>query len=99
MKAECLLENFDRIAESPGSIAHLRYFILDLAVRGKLVEQDLNDESASELIERIQIRAARNSEGDCARNVTRASSRRNYCSSKQALDRANPRTSASAKIV
>ncbi len=39
MNAEQLLQNFDRIAESPGSIAHLRRFILDLAVRGKLVEQ------------------------------------------------------------
>jgi type I restriction enzyme, S subunit len=55
MKAECLLENFDRIAESPGSIAHLRRFILDLAVRGKLVEQDSNDEPASELLKRIQV--------------------------------------------
>jgi type I restriction enzyme, S subunit len=55
MKAECLLENFDRIAESPGSIAHLRRFILDLAVRGKLVEQDPNDEPASKLLKRIQI--------------------------------------------
>ena len=40
MNSEQLLQNFDRIAESPGSIAQLRRFILDLAVRGKLVEQD-----------------------------------------------------------
>jgi type I restriction enzyme, S subunit len=59
MKAECLLENFDRIAESPGSISHLRRFILDLAVRGKLVEQDPNDEPASELLKRIQVEKAR----------------------------------------
>jgi type I restriction enzyme, S subunit len=55
MNAEQLLQNFDRIAESPGSIAHLRRFILDLAVRGKLVEQDPNDEPASELLNRIQV--------------------------------------------
>jgi type I restriction enzyme, S subunit len=56
MNAEQLLQNFDRIAESPGSIAHLRRFILDLAVRGKLVEQDPNDEPASELLKRIQVK-------------------------------------------
>ena len=50
MNSEQLLQNFDRIAESPGSIAQLRRFILDLAVRGKLVEQDPNDEPASELL-------------------------------------------------
>ncbi len=55
MNAEQLLQNFDRIAESPGSIAHLRRFILDLAVRGKLVEQDPNDEPASELLKQIQV--------------------------------------------
>ena len=59
MNAEQLIQNFDRIAEFPGSIAHLRRFILDLAVRGKLVEQDPNDEPASELIKRIQVEKAR----------------------------------------
>jgi type I restriction enzyme S subunit len=32
-----LLSNFDKIAETPGAIKRLRSFILDLAVRGKLV--------------------------------------------------------------
>jgi hypothetical protein len=31
MNAERLLGNFDRVADAPGSIAHLRRFILDLA--------------------------------------------------------------------
>ena len=35
------------------------YFILDLAVRGKLVEQDPNDEAASELLKRIGVEKAR----------------------------------------
>src|SRR5262249_11872594 len=54
MNAKRLLELFDRLAEAPGAIPPLRRFILDLAVRGKLVEQDPNDEPASALLKRIQ---------------------------------------------
>ncbi len=54
-----LLKNFDRIAEAPDAVSRLRRFILDLAVRGKLVEQDPNDEPASELLKRIQVETAR----------------------------------------
>ena len=46
MNAEQLLTHFDRIADAPDAIPRLRRFILDLAVRGKLVEQDPNDEPA-----------------------------------------------------
>ena len=53
MNAEQLLTHFDRIADAPDAIPGLRRFILDLAVRGKLVEQDPNDEPASELLKRI----------------------------------------------
>jgi type I restriction enzyme, S subunit len=49
-----LLSHFDRISEAPEAIPRLRRFILELAVRGKLVEQDPRDERASELLERIQ---------------------------------------------
>jgi type I restriction enzyme S subunit len=38
MNAERLLAHFERISEAPDAIARLRRFILDLAVRGKLVE-------------------------------------------------------------
>ena len=41
------------IADAPDAIARLRRFILDLAVRGKLVPQDPADEPASELLKRI----------------------------------------------
>ena len=59
MNAEQLLGYFDRISEAPGAIPRLRRFILDLAVRGKLVAQDTSDEPASELIERIEAHKAR----------------------------------------
>jgi type I restriction enzyme S subunit len=48
MNAELLLCHFDRMADAPDAIPRLRQFILDLAVRGKLVPQDPNDESVSE---------------------------------------------------
>jgi type I restriction enzyme S subunit len=54
MNADFLLNHFDRIAEAPDAIPRLRRFILDLAVRGKLVEQDPSDEPAGELLKRIQ---------------------------------------------
>jgi type I restriction enzyme S subunit len=59
MKAEQLLQHFERISEAPDAIPHLRRFILDLAVRGKLVEQDPSDEPASELFKRITAEMAR----------------------------------------
>ena len=49
-----LLEHFDRISETHGAVARLRRFVLDLAVRGKLVGQDPTDEPAAELLKQIQ---------------------------------------------
>ncbi len=45
-------DNLDSFAETPEGVAKLRALVLDLAVRGKLVEQDENDEPASELVSR-----------------------------------------------
>jgi type I restriction enzyme S subunit len=59
MNAEQLLTHFDRISEAPDAIPRLRRFILDLAVRGKLVKQDQGDEPACELLKRIQMEKAR----------------------------------------
>ena len=59
MNADRLLTIYDRIAEAPDAIARLRCFVLDLAVRGKLVEQDPEDEPASELLKRIVAEKAR----------------------------------------
>jgi type I restriction enzyme S subunit len=58
MNPEQLLQHFDRLSESPDALPRLRRFILDLAVRGKLVEQDPSDEPASELIKRIRAEKA-----------------------------------------
>ena len=57
--AEHVLTHFDRISDAPASIPRLRRFILDLAVRGKLVPQDPNDEPASELLKRIAVEKER----------------------------------------
>ena len=54
-----LLTHFDRISDAPDAVPRLRRFILDLAVRGKLIEQDPNDEPAFELLKRIQAEKAR----------------------------------------
>ncbi len=40
MNAENLLAHFERISEAPDAIKRLRRFILDLAVRGKLVDSE-----------------------------------------------------------
>lgn len=54
MPAERLLQNFDRLIDTPDAVPHLRRFIHDLAVRGKLVEQNPEDEPAAELLKRIE---------------------------------------------
>ena len=53
MKLEQLLEQFGNVIDSPDAISRLRTFILDMAVRGRLVEQDSNDESVTELLKRM----------------------------------------------
>lgn len=53
MNAERLFALYERVADAPDAVARLRRLVLDLAVRGKLVEQDPNDEPASELLKRI----------------------------------------------
>jgi type I restriction enzyme, S subunit len=59
MNAERLLAHYERIADASNAIAQLRRFVLDLAVRGKLVPQDARDEPASELVNRIGKERAR----------------------------------------
>ena len=59
MNADRLLALYDRVADAPDAVPRLRRFVLDLAVRGKLVEQDPADEPASELLKRIEVERAR----------------------------------------
>ena len=59
MNADRLLTHYEQIADAPDAIARLRRFILDLAVRGKLVPQEAKDEPASELLKRIAKEKAR----------------------------------------
>ena len=53
MNAERLLACYERISDAPDAVAHMRRFILKLAVRGKLVAQNPHDEPASGLLKRI----------------------------------------------
>ncbi|WP_346841075.1 restriction endonuclease subunit S [Metapseudomonas otitidis] len=54
-----LTDNLPLLAGAPNGIKKLRELILELAVRGKLVPQDPNDEPASELLKQIAEEKAR----------------------------------------
>src|SRR5450631_951875 len=53
MNAERLLALYERVVDAPDAIERLRRFILDLAVRGKVVSQDVRDEPAAVLLIKI----------------------------------------------
>ena len=56
MNADRLLAHYERIADAPDAVPRLRRFILDLAVRGKLIEQDSNGVSPEKCLKATQIR-------------------------------------------
>lgn len=53
MNAARLLAHYEQVVDSPDAIVRMERFILDLAVRGKLVPQNEEDEPAPELLKRI----------------------------------------------
>ncbi|MBI5759172.1 MAG: restriction endonuclease subunit S [Planctomycetales bacterium] len=59
MTPETFCEQFATFAEAPNGVAKLRELILQLAVQGKLGTQDVNDELASVLADRIEAERAR----------------------------------------
>jgi type I restriction enzyme S subunit len=59
MNANRLIQHYERIADTPDTIQRLRRFVSDLAVRGKLVPQDPDDEPASELLKQVAVEKAR----------------------------------------
>jgi type I restriction enzyme S subunit len=59
MKPETFFDNFEMLADAPNGVQKLRELILQLAVRGKLVPQDANDESAEVLLKKIKAEKER----------------------------------------
>ncbi len=59
MNAPQLLAHFEKVSDAPDAIPRLRRFILELAVRGKLVTQDPKAEPACELLKRIDSEKTR----------------------------------------
>ena len=55
MSAKMLIETFDRVIDAPGASSQLRRFVLGMAVRGLLVEQDFGDGNASAILEKATI--------------------------------------------
>ncbi|WP_300728227.1 restriction endonuclease subunit S [Pseudomonas sp.] len=62
-----LTDNLPLLVGTPNGIMKLRELILGLAVRGKLVQQDPNDEPASELLKRIDEDTTRSVAGGRSR--------------------------------
>ena len=63
MNADRLLEFYEQISDAPDAIVRLRRFVLDLAVRGKLVAQISDEEPASVLLKKIEAEKAERLQG------------------------------------
>jgi len=55
MNPDWLHKHNDQISEAPDAVPRLRRFILDLAVRGKLVDQDPAEDSGLDLLKTVRI--------------------------------------------
>jgi type I restriction enzyme S subunit len=53
MTLETFFEKFDLFADAPDAVAKMRELVLDLAVQGKVAEQDSSEEPAAELLKRL----------------------------------------------
>jgi type I restriction enzyme S subunit len=54
--------NWEVIADTPESVSSLRELVLDLAIRGKLVRQDLKSDSVVDLIQEMAVQKERDEE-------------------------------------
>lgn len=54
MDAATILEHFATVADAPGGVARLRALVLELALCGRLVEQDPTDEPVATLLARVE---------------------------------------------
>jgi type I restriction enzyme S subunit len=59
MDTHVFLDHFERLTDAPNAVARLRELVLQLAMQGKLVSQDPNDESAGELLAAIKAQRQR----------------------------------------
>ena len=59
MKLETFFEKFDQFANAPDAVEKMRELVLQLAVTGKLVNQDKRDEPASVLLESTEAERAK----------------------------------------
>ena len=59
MKLETFFEKFDQFADAPDAVGRMRELVLELAVQGKLLRQEPNDDSADELLRQIQLTRSR----------------------------------------
>jgi type I restriction enzyme, S subunit len=55
MNTDRLLSHFEKISDAPDAVERLRRFILDLAMRGTLVEQDLREGTATDLLAQHRV--------------------------------------------
>ncbi|MDQ1251244.1 MAG: type restriction enzyme subunit, partial [Euryarchaeota archaeon] len=72
MNPDVFFENFELFADAPNGIKKLRGLILQLAIKGKLVPQDQNDEPASTVIEKIKAEKNRFVKGAVAQSKSQS---------------------------
>ena len=69
MMLEAFLEKFDVFADAPDAMTKMRDLVLELAVQGKLVEQNPLDGPAEELLQQIEFTRSRKGQGGRGRKT------------------------------